>query len=188
MSEYQSDRDALHVLLGRLVHTYARLDHFMGLQLKWLGEYRGRSVAQLLRKNVAFDRRLKLLRDLSIETWGHSDARVADEFKAWFTEVERVQKLRNRFAHGRWGHVHTGTAEIEFVALSWEADPAKMKPQVKVALADFEQLADEVERLGGKFMALQDRHISRARYKKEWEDANPVGLEAWAKYQATLAA
>jgi hypothetical protein len=186
MSEYDFHRDALHVLLGRLIHAYARLDHFMGLQLKWLGEYRGRAVAQLLRKNVAFDRRLKLLRDLSIETWGHSDLKVAADFEAWFKEVERVQKQRNRFAHGRWGYVHRSTGEIEFVPLSWETDAAKMKPAVKVALADFERLAVEVELLGGNFMALQDRHMSRARYKKDWEDINPEGLEAWKRYQASL--
>lgn len=188
MSQYDFDRDALHLLLGRLIHAYARLDHFMGLQLKWLGEYRGRPVAKLLRKNVAFDRRLKLLHELSIETWGHSDAKIADEFKKWFKEVERVQKQRNRFAHGRWGYVHKGTGEIEFVALSWETDPDKMRPTVNVALIDFERLSGEVEQLGGAFVALQDKHMAHARYKKEWEDANPEGLKAWAKHQTTLAA
>ena len=188
MSQYDFDRAALHLLLGRLIHAYARLDHFMGLQLKWLGEYRSRPVAKLLRKNIAFDRRLKLLCQLSIETWGHSDVNVAEQFRAWFREVERAQKQRNRFAHGRWGYVQRSTGEVEFVDLSWETDPNKMKPTVNVALVDFERLADEVERLSGEFMALQDKHIARARYKKEWEDAHPEGLEAWVKYQATLAA
>lgn len=187
MSQYDFDRDALHLLLGRLIHAYARLDHFMGLQLKWLGEYRDRPVAELLRKNVAFDRRLKLLHALSIETWGHSDAKVADEFRAWFKAVERVQKQRNRFAHGRWGYVHRSTGEVEFVDLSWETDPDKMKPAAKVALIDFERLAAEVERLGGEFIALQEKHMPRTRYKKEWEDANPEGLENWERHQAMLA-
>lgn len=186
MSQYDFDRDALHVQLGRLIHAYARLDHFMGLQLKQLGEYRGRPVAEFLRKHVAFGRRLKVLQQLCLETWGHSDPRIADEFRAWFKEVERVQKHRNRFAHGRWGYVHRSTGEVEFVDLSWETDPAKMKPTVKVALLDFERLAIEVERLGGDLLALQDKHVSRARYKKEWENANPEGLVAGAEYQATL--
>ncbi len=186
MSQYDFDRDALHLLLGRLIHAYARLDHFIGLQLKWLGEYRDRPAAKLLRKNVPFDRRLKLLQHLSVECWGHSDITVADEFKAWFKEVERVQKQRNRFAHGRWGYVHKGTGEVEFVDLSWETDPDKMKPTVRVALADFGGLASDVERLSGEFLSLQDRHMPRVRYTKQWEDANPAGLAAWYGYQETL--
>ncbi|SEA67706.1 hypothetical protein [Variovorax sp. YR216] len=183
MSQYDFDRDGLHLLLGTLIHAYARLDHFMGLQLKWLGEYRGRPVTNLLRKNVGFDRRLKLLRELSIETWAHSDAKIADEFRAWFKEVERVQKQRNRFAHGRWGYVHKESGEVGFVDLSWERDPDKMKPPVQVALREFKRLASEVECLSGQFMALQDKHMARARYKKEWEDANPEALATWAKLQ-----
>ncbi|CAN7330337.1 hypothetical protein LJR130_001759 [Variovorax sp. LjRoot130] len=173
-------------LLGRLIHAYARLDHFIGLQLNWLGEYRGQPVAKLLRKNVAFARRLKCLRQLAIETWGHSDPKVVDEFKAWFKEVERVQGQRNKYAHGRWGYMRINTDEIEFVELSWESDPAKMKPAVKVALEDFRRLVGEVERLTHGFVSLQKKFESRVRYKKEWEDANPVGFKAWAAYQAML--
>lgn len=187
MSHYDYNRDGLHLLLGRLVHAYARLDHFIGLQLKWLGEYRDRPVGKLLRKTVGFDHRVKILRELSLENWGHSDPKVAGEFLAWFKEVEDVQKSRNRFAHGRWGYAHKTTGEIEFVALSWETDPKKMKPAAKVSLKDFERLAKQVEDLGGSFMALQDKHMERVRYKKAWEDANPEGLKAWTAYQATFA-
>lgn len=186
MTQYDFDRDALHLLLGRLIHAYARLDHFIGLQLKWLGEYRDRPTAKVLRKRTPFELRLRLLRELAIESWGHSDVKVADEFKVWFKEVERVQKQRNRFAHGRWGYVHKGTGEIEFVDLSWETDPVKMKPAVQVALTDFDRLARDVERLNGEFLALQQRHMPRVRYTKQWEDANPAGLAAWSEHQASI--
>lgn len=185
-SDHDDARDAMHLLLGRLIHGYARLDHFIGLQLNWLGEYRGQPATTLLRKNIAFDRRLKTLRLLAIETWGHSDPTVADEFRAWFKEVERVQGQRNKFAHGRWGYARMSSEEIEFVELSWETDPAKAKPAARVVLKDFECLVDEVERLTQGFMSLQKKFESRVRYKKEWEDANPLGFKAWAEYQATL--
>lgn len=184
---HDDGRDALHLLLGRLIHAYARLDHFIGLQLNWLGEYRSQPVTKLLRKNVAFDRRLKCLRQLAIETWGHTDPKVAEEFSAWFKEVTRVQGQRNKFAHGRWGYIPMNSDEIEFVELSWETDSAKAKPGGKIALEDFRRLVDEVERLSQNFMRLQKRFESSVRYKREWEDANPLGFKAWAEYQAALA-
>jgi hypothetical protein len=76
----ESASDAMHRLLGRLVHAYARLDHYVGLQLKWLGDYRAQPVEQLLRKTVPFDMRLRRLKKLAIETWGHTDLAVANEF------------------------------------------------------------------------------------------------------------
>lgn len=96
--------------------------------------------------------------------------------------------------HGEWAEelrcvLNTSRASavaLEFVELSWESDPAKMKPAVKVALEDFRRLVGEVERLTHGFMSLQKKFESRVRYKKEWEDANPVGFKAWAAYQAML--
>lgn len=180
-------RNAMHLLLGRLIHGYARLDHFIGLQLNWLGEYRGQPVETLLRKNVAFDRRLRALKLLAMETWGHSDPKVAGEFRAWFKEVERVQGQRNRFAHGRWGYPHMNAGEMEFVELSWETDSARAEPAARVVLKDFERLVDEVEQLAQGFMGLQKKFESRVRYKKEWEDANPLGFKVWSEHQTVLA-
>ena len=44
--------------------------------------------------------------------------------------------------------------EIEFVALSWEADSARAKPAARGVLKDFERLVDEVEQLTQGFMSL----------------------------------
>ena len=45
----------VHYLLGRLVHAFARLDLCVGLQLKWLGPYRGVEVGKLLNPRQPLD-------------------------------------------------------------------------------------------------------------------------------------
>jgi hypothetical protein len=182
----ESASDAMHRLLGRLVHAYARLDHYVGLQLKWLGDYRAQPVEQLLRKTVPFDMRLRRLKKLAIETWGHTDLAVANEFREWFAAVERVQKQRNTFAHGRWGDPRTSADVVQFVELTFETDADKMKPELTISLAEFGQLVSEVEGLSASFMALQKKFETRVRYRKDWEDANTAGYANWVAYQGTL--
>lgn len=182
-----SANDEMHRLLGRLIHAYARLDHFVGLQIAWLSDYRGRSVADLLVKGVNSAKRLRCLRQLALETWAHSDPEVAKEFAAWFKAVRYAQEQRNRLAHGRWGYMHSDAQEIEFVELSWETEATKLKPAVKVPMTDFRQLVADVESLQPKFLKLQETFESRTRYTKAWEEANPAGLANWAKHQAELA-
>ncbi|SFQ40713.1 hypothetical protein SAMN03159339_0349 [Variovorax sp. 770b2] len=102
--------------------------------------------------------------------------------------VERAQKQRNTFAHGRWGELRTGTDSIQFVELTFETDAAKVRPEVTVSLAELGSLVSEVERLSGSFMALQKKFETRARYRKDWEDSNPTAYANWVAYQATLKA
>ena len=182
-----SANDEMHRLLGRLIHAHARLDHFIGLQIVWLGDYRGRSVADLLVKGVNFAKRLRCLRQLALETWAHSDPEVGKEFTAWFNAVRHAQAQRNRLAHGRWGCMRSDAQQIECVELAWETETAKSKPTIKVQMTDFRQLVDDVESLQPKFIQLQKAFESRVRYTKAWEDANPDLLAIWAKRQAELA-
>ncbi|WP_431113050.1 hypothetical protein [Variovorax paradoxus] len=177
----------MHRLLGRLIHAYARLDHFVGLQIAWLGDYRGQSVKDLLVRGVNFAQRLRSLQLLTLETWGHSDPRVAQEFAAWFRDVRRAQAQRNRLAHGRWGYMRSGAKEIEFVELGWETEATKLKPATKVLMTEFGQLVADVESLQPRFIELQKTFESRTRYTKAWEDANPAALKIWAQQQVELA-
>jgi len=176
----------MHRLLGRLVHAYARLDHYVGLQLKWLGDYRAQPVEQLLRKTIPFDMRLRRLKRLAIETWGHTDQAVANEFREWFAAVERIQKQRNNFAHGRWGDPRTSADVVQFVELTFETDADETKPELTISLAEFGRLVSEVEGLSASFMALQKKFERRVRYRKDWEDASPAGYANWVAYQGAL--
>ncbi|WP_418120628.1 hypothetical protein [Variovorax sp. 350MFTsu5.1] len=182
----ESASDAMHRLLGRLVHAYARLDHYVGLQLKWLGDYRAQPVEQLLRKTIPFDMRLRRLKRLAIETWGHTDQAVANEFREWFAAVERIQKQRNNFAHGRWGDPRTSADVVQFVELTFETDADETKPELTISLAEFGRLVSEVEGLSASFMALQKKFERRVRYRKDREDASPAGYANWVAYQGAL--
>jgi len=182
-----SANDEMHRLLGRLIHAYARLDHFIGLQVAWLGDYRGRSVQDLLVKGVNFAKRLRCLQQLAFETWAHSDPEVAKQFASWFKAVRYAQAQRNRLAHGRWGYMRSDAQEIEFVELAWETTATKLKPAMKVQMTEFRQLVIDVEGLQPRFLQLQEIFESRTRYTKAWEDANPAPLAIWAKHQAELA-
>ncbi|HYP84957.1 hypothetical protein [Variovorax sp.] len=164
--------DRLHWLLGRLVHAHARLDLGIGLQLKWLGPYRGVDVDHLLvAPSVHFKTRLDKLRPLALEMWGHSNPVACAAFEQWFQRVERARGVRNDYAHGRWGRVNMREPDLfAFVALSWEFDPAKMAPEVQVTLDELEVQVKEIEALVHDFQRLQKKHEGDGRWSKAWED------------------
>lgn len=95
--------DQLHRLLGRLVHAFARLDFCVGLQLKWLGPYRGMNVDRLLDARLPFKHRFDALEPLVLDMYAHTNRVAHDLYQTWFTRVERAKAVRNNYAHGRWG-------------------------------------------------------------------------------------
>ncbi|MDM0049808.1 hypothetical protein [Variovorax sp. J22R115] len=170
-TEALSGEHRLHWLLGRLVHAHARLDLNIGLQLKWLGPYRGVEVEDLLSASEPFKKRVKKLRPLVFEMWGHSNPAAREAFEHWFERVERARALRNDYAHGRWGPVSIREPNLfAFVALSWEFDPDKIAPEVRITLDEFEAQIKEIELLGHDFMRLQKKFEAEGRWSKAWED------------------
>ncbi|WP_286530578.1 hypothetical protein [Variovorax sp. J31P179] len=165
--------DRLHWLLGRLVHAHARLDLGIGLQLRWLGPYRGVEVAHLLvAPNVHFKTRLDKLRPLALEMWGHSNPTARKAFEQWFQCAEHARGLRNDYAHGRWGPVTFREPDLfAFVALSWEFDPDRKTPEVRMTLAELEEQVEEIESLLHDFLQLQKTFEKDSRWTKAWEDA-----------------
>ena len=67
-----------------------------------------------------------------------------------------------------------------FVALSWEFDPAKMAPEVRVTLAELEDQVKEIESLVHDFQRLQKKYEGESRWTKAWEDASAGGPSAGA--------
>jgi len=149
--------DRLHWLLGRLVHSYARLDLNIGLQLRSLSHYRAVDVDELLKPETStFKPRLRRLRTLSLEVYGQRNRAAREAFERWFRRAEAARALRNNYAHGRWGLVSVQQPDLFiFVALSWVFDPEKMDPPVQLSLAELEEQVLEVESLGRDFLALQ---------------------------------
>lgn len=171
-----SPEDQLHLLLGRLVHAVARLDLVVGLQLKWLGPYRGQDVAELFETGQgSFRKRLNKLKSLSLETWGHADADARHAFSEWFARADAARGIRNDYAHGRWGRRSVRSDDFNFVALGWELDSDKQPPEVVVQLDALAREVEEIERLTQDFLDLQERFGTSARPSHEWESAHRRG-------------
>ena len=161
------------MLLGRLVHAVARLDLNVGLQLKWLGPYRGHNVSDLFSTGQgSFRHRLRKVKSLTIETWAHSDAEAQKAFSDWFVRAEAARGIRNDYAHGRWGRRSFRNEDFNFVALTWEMDADKQAPEVVIHLDELAQEVAEIERLAHEFVELQKRFENSALPSVEWETAN----------------
>lgn len=66
---------------------------------------------------------------------------------------------------GGWSPCREG---FEFVALSWEMDPHKQAPSMRMILQDFETVVVEVEGLFGEYMSLEKRFRMQGRPSKDW--------------------
>ncbi|MDM0050923.1 hypothetical protein QTI04_18105 [Variovorax sp. J22R115] len=141
------------------------------MQLKWLGPYRGVEVEDLLSASEPFRKRVRKLRPLVFETWGHSKLAAREAFEKWFERVERARALRNDYAHGRWGRVSMREPDLfAFVGLSWEFDPDKIAPEVRITLGELEAQVKEIEALSRDFLRLQKKFEAEGRWSKAWED------------------
>ena len=170
--KFSADEDRLHLLLGRLVHAFGRLDFCIGLQLKWLGPYRGIKVDHLLDAKLPFKHRLDALKPLVLEMYAHTDQAAYDLYQTWFERVENAKAIRNDYAHGRWGGFTPVREGFEFVALTWEMDPMKQTPAVHMTFNDLERNVAEVERLFGEYTSFETEFRMQGRQSKEWEEAN----------------
>lgn len=172
---FSTDEDRLHLLLGRLVHAFARLDFYLGLQLKWLGPYRGVKIDQLLDARLPFKHRLDALKPLVLEMYAHTDQAAYDLYQSWFERVENAKAIRNDYAHGRWGGFRPVKEGFEFVALSWEMDAMKQTPAVRMTFDDLERNVAEVELLFSEYTSFGNRFRMQGRPSKEWEEAARMG-------------
>lgn len=165
--------DQLHLLLGRLVHAFARFDFNIGLQLKWIGPYRGVEIDDLLTARVPFTHRFDALKSLLLEIYAREDRQAHAAFAKWFDRAEEARALRNDYAHGRWGFLSPDQLEpyeVEFVGLGWEMDPAKQAPAVRMRLDELDAEVQLIESLFAEFRSLAQTFSDRARPPKQWED------------------
>jgi hypothetical protein len=165
-------RNEVHLLLGQLVHAYARFDFNMGLQLAWLGPYRGVAVQDLLDGKIPFGQRLKALRRLVLEVFASENEHAHVAFKRLFQRIERAQAMRNDYVHGRWGfpvRAEWPDPEFEFVPLSWEMDPLKQAPPLRLRLSKLAREVAAIELLFDEYRDLERMFMSTARPPLTWE-------------------
>lgn len=162
-------QDRLHWLLGRLLHATARLDFCVGLQIRSLSADRGRPAKLSLAKQKLNDR-LRLLQELTEETFCHSDPLAKSAFDEWFGQAADARALRNDYAHGRWGQVSSREPDLfSFIPLSWALDEHKVLSE-QVPLTELQARVEAVESLTQRFMDLQEQFVHEARYTAAWEN------------------
>lgn len=160
--------DELHLLLGKLVHAFARFDFNVGLQLKWLGPYCGVEVGALLSARTPFARRFNELEPLVISVFGRAPG-ARGAFQDWFDRVKAAKAVRNDFAHGRWSPWPLRDAPVptfEFVALHWEMDPEVQPPAARVSLQELREAVAAIESLFREYARLEKHYMSGARPPK----------------------
>jgi hypothetical protein len=165
--------EQLHQLLGQLVHSFARFDFNVGLQLKWIGPYRGVEIDHLLVPRVHFSQRFEALKPLLLEVYGSQDLHAHAAFTKWFARAEEAKAMRNGYAHGRWGIPSAFQAEpyeVEFISLGWELDPAKQPPAQRMRLDELAEEVRLIESLFAEFSNLERRFRRRATPPKRSEE------------------
>lgn len=167
-----SDDDRMHLLLGRFIHAFGRLDFSVGLQLNWLGPYRGVDVKELLIQTTPFSHRLRVLEPLVLDVYCDTDEQAKKEFLEWFDRAKGVRVLRNELAHGRWSiqqDRERNSIQYLFVPLSWELDPDKLISPINFTHDELNAVVTEVESLARDYFKLEDRYRHLAKPSAEWE-------------------
>ena len=128
-------RDEFHRLLGRLIHSIARFDFTVGLQLNWLGPHCQQDVSGLLSARQAkLGERLKKLRTLIMNVYESAGPAAPAEFSVWFDKADQARVLRNDYAYGRWdvpgkhrfkppGRMIDAEPLLAFIPLHWDMPP-----------------------------------------------------------------
>lgn len=165
-----SFEDAFHLLLGRLVHAIARLDFYVGLQLRYWGHEADPKIHALLKPRTAkLDERLKALESLLSAAWTEVGAAGQQEMSQWFRRAHQTRAFRNEYAHGRWGvpgkHLHAesgrlcdATPLLVFVPLDWDMSPNREDESIEMTLEDFAAQVEEAELLSSQYWALITKH------------------------------
>ena len=159
-----------HRLLGQLVHSHARFDCALGLQLKWLGPHCAVDISKYLGRRIKFINRLHRLRKVVLIAFAPGGAEVLAEFKAWFKRAECANAMRNTYAHGRWGvpgrHRFTESTRIAdatpllcFVPLGWDMSPHSADTTIELTLDEFAEQVREAEALFSQYYAICDKYI-----------------------------
>ncbi len=170
--EFESE---FHSLLGRLVHHSAMFDFNIGLQLKWMSEYYGFKLGDLLNpKKAPLQKRLAKLKSVCRRAFQPAGGEAIAEFLAWFTEADKARALRNDYVHGRWGvpggyrgGLSTPIGDCDlllgFVPLHWNTTPDTMPPEITMTLDEFRQQVEDAISLFGQYSVLSEKHMKSMR-------------------------
>jgi hypothetical protein len=139
--------------LGRLLFVFGRLEMNLGLAL-----VHTRPESDCERESVRVEKlsfRDKLAEFEAAALQRHADDEQAlARWMAWFAAAHALRKLRNDFAHGRWGFQN---AQQQIVHVSNLPDSPKQEV-ARYTLDEFAAMVAEAEELSEKFYTLTMLH------------------------------
>lgn len=166
--------DSFHRLLGRLVHTVARLDFNIGLQLRFWGLEDDPKIQVLLQPRTSqLNARLQALKRLLGMAWEGVDPEGLQDMADWFSRADQARAFRNEYAHGRWG-VPGGYIQAEsgrqcdatplllFAPLDWNMSPDRADASISITLETFAAQVNEAELLTEEYRMLSERYAGNA--------------------------
>lgn len=172
--EGESFDNSFHRLLGRLVHTVARLDFNVGLQLRFWGVEDDPKILDLLQPRTSqLNARLKALKRLLSSAWADVGSEGLQAMNAWFSRADQARAFRNEYAHGRWGvpgaylQAESGrqcdaTPLLLFAPLDWSMSPGRPDTYLRLTLEEFTRQVNEAELLAAEYQELTERFAASA--------------------------
>jgi hypothetical protein len=142
---------ALH--LGRLLFVFGRMELNLGLALVGAqpAEASGREILRVER--LSFNARLREFEALALARHA-DDAPALARWQRWFAAAHGLRKLRNDFAHGRWGFQNMQQQIIHVSNLPGSPN----QDEVRYTLAGFAARVAEAEDVADEFCALTSMH------------------------------
>lgn len=180
-------RDEFHRLLGRLIHSIARFDFTVGLQLNWLGPHCQQDVSGLLSARQAkLGERLKKLKTLIMDVYEPAGPAALAEFADWFDKADQARVLRNDYAHGRWGvpgkyrfkplgRMIDAEPLLAFIPLHWDMTPDRADDSIYMTLDEFAAQVEDAESLFDAYWKLCKRYELQAKPRRPFEESQDTG-------------
>jgi hypothetical protein len=142
---------ALH--LGRLLFVFGRMELNLGLALVGAqpAEAFEREIVRV--EDLRFDAKLREFEALALARHA-DDAPVLARWQRWFAAAHGLRKLRNDFAHGRWGFQNMQQQIIHVSNLPGSPN----QDEVRYTLAGFAARVAEAEDVADEFCALTSMH------------------------------
>jgi hypothetical protein len=138
---------ALH--LGRLLFVFGRMELNLGLALV------PARPAETFDKEVVRVEKLRFSEKLAefealVQACHADDAEALARWQRWFTAAQGLRKLRNDFAHGRWGFQNLHQQIVHVTKLPGSPD----QDEVRYTLTGFAARVAEAEDVAEEFCAL----------------------------------
>ena len=139
--------------LGRLLFVFGRLELNLGLALVNLRPP-GESERETARvEKLSFGEKLGEFEAKALASHG-GDARALARWRKWFLAAHALRKLRDDFAHGRWGFQHYRQQIVHVSKFPGSANP----DEVRYTLDEFAAHVADAEEVAEEFSTLKDMH------------------------------